>query len=208
MRDRQLQAAASWAAAQTLPAIVAGDLNTTPGSWIWPRLVEPAGLLDSRRGQGAQASWPAPLPRIMRIPIDHLRVEQMPATTVLYEVVERLPSQIRYAMLAPQPLDMTCGELHGLISCSDWTGVPLSILLDEAGLQPQARWVVADGADAAILARSVPLEKILDDAIVALYQNGEPLRPANGFPMRLFLPGWEGNASVKWLRSAVGTRAK
>ena len=84
---------------------------------------------------------------------------------------------------------------------SEWGGVPLAVLLDEAGLAPAGKWIVADGADAAVMSRSVPLEKILDDAIVALYQNGERLRPGNGYPMRLFLPGWEGNASVKWLRS-------
>ncbi|MDP6376499.1 MAG: sulfite dehydrogenase [Pseudomonadales bacterium] len=104
-------------------------------------------------------------------------------------------------MTAPEPPRLECGQLHGLLSSSEWGGVPLSILLDEAGLMPQGRWVVADGADAAVLARSIPLEKMMDDAIVALYQNGEPLRPANGYPLRLFLPGWEGNASVKWLRS-------
>jgi len=75
------------------------------------------------------------------------------------------------------------------------------VLLDEAGISPEAKWIVADGADAAMMSRSVPLDKVLDDAIVALYQNGERLRPGNGYPMRLFLPGWEGNASVKWLRS-------
>jgi sulfane dehydrogenase subunit SoxC len=98
---------------------------------------------------------------------------------------------------APQ---QTAGGLHGLVSCADWTGVPLSILLDEAGLKPEARWIVAEGADAAAMSRSVPLDKALDDAVVALYQNGERLRPSNGYPMRLLLPGWEGNANVKWLR--------
>ena len=79
--------------------------------------------------------------------------------------------------------------------------MPLSILLEEAGLSADAGWIVAEGADAAVMNRSIPLDKALDDAIVALYQNGERLRPSNGYPMRLFLPGWEGNASVKWLRS-------
>ena len=105
------------------------------------------------------------------------------------------------ALLAPQPLELDCAGLHGLLSVSEWGGVPLSVLLDEAGVQPAGKWVVAEGADAAVMSRSVPLQKMLDDAIVAVYQNGEPLRPANGFPMRLFLPGWEGNASVKWLRA-------
>jgi sulfane dehydrogenase subunit SoxC len=91
--------------------------------------------------------------------------------------------------------------MHGLIAASEWGGVPLSILLDEAGVKPEGKWLVADGADAPLMSRSVPLEKAMDDAIVALYQNGERLRPSNGYPMRLFLPGWEGNMSVKWLRA-------
>jgi sulfane dehydrogenase subunit SoxC len=105
------------------------------------------------------------------------------------------------ALTAPEAAPLDCATIHGLISSSEWGGVPLSILLEEAGVKPEGKWVVADGADAAVLNRSVPLRKIMDDAIVALYQNGERLRPANGYPMRLFLPGWEGNASVKWLRS-------
>jgi sulfane dehydrogenase subunit SoxC len=75
----------------------------------------------------------------------------------------------------------------------------LSTLLDEAGVLPEARWVAAVGADAASMGRSVPLNKALDDVLVALYQNGEPVRPEQGYPMRLFCPGWEGNISVKWL---------
>jgi sulfane dehydrogenase subunit SoxC len=102
--------------------------------------------------------------------------------------------------LNPQPPQAPCGVIHGLMSCSEWTGVPLAILLEEAGVDRSAGWVLAEGADAAAMSRSVPLEKLMDDAIVALYQNGERLRPENGYPMRLFLPGWEGNMSVKWLR--------
>lgn len=105
------------------------------------------------------------------------------------------------AALADEPAQGTCAQLHGLVAASEWGGVPLSILLDEAGIKPEGKWIVADGADAAVMSRSVPLEKVMDDAIVALYQNGERLRPSNGYPMRLFLPGWEGNACVKWLRT-------
>ena len=101
---------------------------------------------------------------------------------------------------APEPPQLPASGLHGLVACSDWTGVPLAVLLEEAGVRPEARWIVAEGADAAAMSRSVPLSKALDDALVAVYQNGERLRPGNGYPMRLFLPGWEGNASVKWLR--------
>ncbi len=92
-----------------------------------------------------------------------------------------------------------CGGIHGLVSGSEWTGIPVSALLDEAGVDPGARWVVAEGADAARMNRSVPLEKMLDDALLVLYQNGERLRPENGYPLRLLLPGYEGNISVKWL---------
>ncbi len=104
-------------------------------------------------------------------------------------------------MLAPEAAQSSCSQLHGLVSASEWGGIPLSVLLDEAGVKAAAKWIVASGADAARMSRSVPLDKIMDDAIVALYQNGEPLRPSNGYPMRLFLPGWEGNMSVKWLHT-------
>ena len=102
--------------------------------------------------------------------------------------------------LSPQAPQAPAGMIHGLMSCSEWTGVPLGILMEEAGVDRRAQWVLAEGADAAAMSRSVPLAKIMDDAIVAMYQNGERLRPENGYPLRLFLPGYEGNMSVKWLR--------
>lgn len=101
---------------------------------------------------------------------------------------------------APQPAQLTAGELNGLLSGSEWTGVRLSTLLGEAGVAPGAKWVVAEGADAAAMSRSIPLEKCLDDAVIALYQNGEAIRPEQGYPMRLLVPGFEGNMNVKWLR--------
>jgi sulfane dehydrogenase subunit SoxC len=100
----------------------------------------------------------------------------------------------------PKPAQINAGAIHGLASTSEWTGVPLSLLLNEAGIEPGASWVLAEGADAAAMSRSVPLAKCLDDAMVALYQNGERVRPEQGYPMRLLLPGWEGNMNVKWLR--------
>ena len=103
-------------------------------------------------------------------------------------------------LFSPQPLQANLQALHGLASCAEWTGVKLSILLDEAGIDPTAKWFIAEGADAPHLARSVPLRKGLDDAMVALYQNGERLMPANGYPMRLLLPGYEGNMNIKYLR--------
>lgn len=88
---------------------------------------------------------------------------------------------------------------HGLFSNTEWTGVPLKTLLAEAGIKPAARWVVAEGADASKLSRSLPLAKALDDVIVAYGQNGEALRPEQGYPVRLVVPGWEGNINIKWL---------
>jgi sulfane dehydrogenase subunit SoxC len=106
-------------------------------------------------------------------------------------------SQLLYQ---PTPPNLTVGQAHGLVSCSEWTGVPLRILLEEAGVDRSAPWILAEGADAAAMSRSIPMAKAMDDAILALFQNGERLRPENGYPVRLFLPGWEGNMSVKWLR--------
>jgi sulfane dehydrogenase subunit SoxC len=100
----------------------------------------------------------------------------------------------------PQAAQVTAGELNGLLSCSEWTGVKLSTLLADAGVTKEAKWVIAEGADAAAMSRSIPLEKCMDDAMIALYQNGEAIRPEQGFPMRLLLPGFEGNMNVKWLR--------
>jgi sulfane dehydrogenase subunit SoxC len=102
--------------------------------------------------------------------------------------------------LSPAPPATSCGAIHGLVSCSEWTGVPLAILLAEAGADRSAQWLLAEGADAAAMSRSVPMAKAMDDALLAFYQNGERLRPENGYPVRLFLPGYEGNMSVKWLR--------
>jgi sulfane dehydrogenase subunit SoxC len=95
----------------------------------------------------------------------------------------------------PGPL----GRMHGLLSCAEWTGIPLSTVLSEAGVDPKAKWILAEGIDAAGMSRSVPLAKCMDDAMLALYQNGERIRPEQGYPLRLFLPGYEGNMSVKWI---------
>jgi len=103
-------------------------------------------------------------------------------------------------MFSREPIQASVQALHGLCSCAEWTGVPLSALLDETGIEPKAKWLIAEGADAPALSRSVPMTKALDDAMIALYQNGERLMPGNGYPMRLLLPGWEGNMNVKWLR--------
>jgi len=99
-----------------------------------------------------------------------------------------------------RPFGKTASDVMGLVSCAEWTGVALKTLLEEAALLPGAKWVVAEGADASGMTRSVPLDKCLDDALIVYSQNGERLRPEQGYPVRLLLPGFEGNMSVKWLR--------
>ena len=100
----------------------------------------------------------------------------------------------------PIAIDRTGGSIHGLMSTSEWTGVPLKNILKEAGIKKDALWLLAEGADAGAMSRSIPLEKALDDTLIALYQNGERIRPEQGYPIRLVVPGWEGNISIKWLR--------
>jgi sulfane dehydrogenase subunit SoxC len=138
----------------------------------------------------------------------HGMVRQPLAFTV--ESLSRYPMVSRMAfvecggnsapMFSNEPIQATAQTLHGLVSSSEWTGVPLAVLLDEAGVDPKAKWFIAEGADSLALSRSIPLKKGLDDAMVALYQNGERLMPGNGYPMRLLLPGYEGNMNVKFLR--------
>ncbi len=89
---------------------------------------------------------------------------------------------------------------HGMIGCADWTGVKLSTVLEQCGIRTGAKWVLAEGADGAHMARSIPLEKCLDDVLLVYGQNGEALRPEQGYPLRLVVPGWQGNVNVKWIR--------
>jgi sulfane dehydrogenase subunit SoxC len=126
------------------------------------------------------------------------------------EDLERYPRESRIAFLEcggngqllyqKEPVAAGVQAIHGLASCAEWTGVKLAVLLQEAGVDPKAKWILAEGADAAGMSRSIPLAKAVDDALIALYQNGERVRPSNGYPMRLLLPGYEGNMNVKWLR--------
>lgn len=97
--------------------------------------------------------------------------------------------------------DVTVQNTHGLISTNEWTGVPLSYVIDLIGVDPRSTWMLAEGGDGSAVARSIPLtDEIIAEGILAYGQNGEPLRPAHGFPLRLFLPGFEGNLNIKWLR--------
>lgn len=103
-------------------------------------------------------------------------------------------------LLRTAPRETTPQQLAGLTSQSEWTGVALAALFREVGLRPGATWFLAEGQDAALMARSIPVEKARDDAMIAYAQNGEAIRPEQGYPARLLLPGWEGNTSIKWIR--------
>jgi len=93
-----------------------------------------------------------------------------------------------------------CQFTHGMLHCVQYTGVPLRLLLERAGVKPNAKWLMVEGGDAAGMNRSIPIAKALDDCLVAYRMNGEMLRPEQGYPVRLVVPGWEGNIWVKWLR--------
>ena len=99
--------------------------------------------------------------------------------------------------------NVTIQNTHGLVSTNEWTGVPLRFLTDLVGKDRRSTWMLAEGADAAGVDRSIPLtEEIMDEVFIAYGQNGEPLRPAHGFPIRLITPGLEGNLHIKWLCAA------
>jgi len=126
------------------------------------------------------------------------------------EELQRFPAASRLAFIEcagnsrngwQEAQDLTVQDLHGLTSTSEWTGVKLATLLDAVGVQPQATWMLAEGGDAAGMDRSVPLiDEVLNEAMICYGQNGEALRPEQGYPLRLLLPGFEGNINVKWLR--------
>ncbi|RXT36654.1 sulfite dehydrogenase [Bradyrhizobium betae] len=163
-------------------------------------IITPNGLFYERHHGGVPAIDPAQH-RLML----HGLVERPLIFTI--EDLRRFPSESRIHFLEcsgnpgySKPYGKTASDLVGLVSCAEWTGVSLKLVLQEAGLKPGAKWVVAEGADAAALTRSIPIEKCLEDAILVYSQNGERLRPQQGYPLRLFLPGFEGNMSVKWLR--------
>ena len=144
-------------------------------------------------------------PRHHRLMI-HGMVERPVILTM--DEIKRLPSTSRIVFLecsgnSAPPRMRTAPAVqitHGLTSCAEWTGVPLALLLRDVGVQKGGAWIIAEGGDATGNERSIPMAKAMDDVLVAYGQNGEPLRPGNGYPLRLIVPGWEGNLNVKWLR--------
>lgn len=123
--------------------------------------------------------------------------------------IQRFPSESRIHFIecpANGGMEWRAAQLnslqytHGMIGCAEWTGVKLSTVLQEAGIKTKASWVLAEGADGAHMARSIPLDKCLDDVLLVYAQNGEALRPEQGYPLRLVVPGWQGNVNIKWIR--------
>ena len=149
------------------------------------------------------AGVPVVDPRAYRLVI-HGMVDR-PLTFTL-EDLKRFPATTRTCFLecsgnfGGTREETSAQELCGLTSQSEWTGVMLSTIFNEVGAQPRATWFLAEGQDAAVMTRSVPIKEVLGEAMLAYAQNGEALRPEQGYPLRLLLPGIEGNANVKWLR--------
>jgi sulfane dehydrogenase subunit SoxC len=163
-------------------------------------IITPNGLFYERHHAGVPAIDPAQH-RLML----HGLVERPLIFTV--DEIKRFPSTSQIYFLEcsanpgyKKPYGKTASDLVGLLSCAEWTGVSMKLVLQEAGLRPEAKWVIAEGADAAALTRSIPIEKCFEDALIVYSQNGERLRPQQGYPLRLILPGFEGNMNVKWLR--------
>jgi sulfane dehydrogenase subunit SoxC len=125
------------------------------------------------------------------------------------EDIQRFPSESRIHFIecpANGGMEWRAAQLnslqytHGMIGCAEWTGVKLSTVLQECGIKTGASWVLAEGADGAHMSRSIPLSKCLDDVLLVYGQNGEALRPEQGYPLRLVVPGWQGNVNIKWIR--------
>ena len=165
--------------------------------------VTPADLVFERHHAGVALIDPARYELLI-----HGLVER--PTVFTLDDLKRLPSVSRAVFLEcsgngrgafrTPKREMTPQAVDGLTSHGEWTGVPVAVLLQEVGVRRGATWLRAEGGDAARLSRSVPMEKALTDAMIAYAFNGEALRPANGYPARLLLPGVEGNANVKWIR--------
>ncbi len=162
-------------------------------------IITPNGLFYERHHNGIPDIDPAAHRLVVHGLVDN-------ALSFTVDDIRRFPahSQIYFLECSGNPgytvYGKTAAEANGLVSCAEWTGALLKTLLNEAGVKPEAKWVIAEGADGAGMNRSIPLEKCLDDAMLVYSQNGERLRPEQGYPLRLLLPGFEGNMNIKWLR--------
>jgi sulfane dehydrogenase subunit SoxC len=152
------------------------------------------------------AGRPTVDPALHRLMI-HGMVEQPRLYTM--QDIERFPSVSRIHFIecpANGGMEWRAAQLnslqftHGMLGCAEWTGVKVSTILEEVGIKPEGKWALVEGADGAHMARSIPVSKLLDDCMLVYGQNGEALRPEQGYPLRLLVPGWQGNVNVKWIR--------
>ena len=185
-----------WLTAETVSSINFTPLHELDG------IITPSGLCFERHHSGVAEINPADH-RLML----HGMVEKPLVFTM--EDIRRMPRVNRVYFLecaANSGMEWRGAQLngcqftHGMVHNVMYTGVPLKVLLDEAGIKPTAKWLNLEGADAAGMNRSLPIEKALKDVIIAFGMNGEALRPEQGYPLRAVIPGWEGNMWVKWLR--------
>jgi sulfane dehydrogenase subunit SoxC len=182
--------------------------KTTESSWSMTPLekglgiITPSGLHYERHHGGIPTIDPAHHELYVHGMVKQAKKFSMPA-------LKRYPSISRIHFLECsgngltewiKPTLKTVQGTHGLTSTSEWTGVPLATILNEVGVKPGAKWILAEGGDAAVMTRSIPMEKAMADCILAYGQNGEAIRPEQGYPLRLFIPGYEGNMCIKWLR--------
>lgn len=184
------------------------DTDTGLTSWDFTPLqdlhgtITPNGLFFERNHGGVPDIDPAQHRLLVHGMVDNPRVFTMddlkryPPVTVVHFVECSGNGLTEWA----KPTGKTVQITHGLLSCAEWTGVKVSTLLSDLGVKSGAAWVLAEGADAAVMDRSIPLEKMMDDALLVYSQNGEALRPEQGYPLRLLVPGFEGNMNIKWLR--------
>ncbi|TAM86332.1 MAG: sulfite dehydrogenase [Candidimonas sp.] len=162
-------------------------------------MITPNGLFYERHHNGVPTIDPAQHRLLIHGLVEGSRLFTM-------EDIRRYPAQsrIHFIECSGNPgykvYGKTAAQANGLVSCAEWTGVMLKTVLDDVGVKPGAKWVIAEGADGAGLTRSIPLSKCLDDAMLVYGQNGERLRPEQGYPLRVLVPGFEGNMNVKWLR--------
>lgn len=165
-------------------------------------IITPSGLHFERSHGGTATIDPA---------MHRLFVHGMVKTARKYTLqdIRRFPSMSRILFLEcsgngltewSKPTMKTVQGTHGLTSTAEWTGVPLATILKEAGLKSGAKWLLAEGGDASVMTRSIPIEKAMKDCLLAWGQNGEAIRPEQGYPLRLIVPGFEGNMNIKWLR--------
>jgi len=165
-------------------------------------IVTPNGLFFERHHAGIPAVDPAEHRLLIHglverpLVLTMADIERFPATSRVHFIECPANGGMEWRAAQLNSLQFT----HGMLGCAEWTGVKLSTLLEEVGLKRDAKWVLAEGSDGAHMVRSLPLEKCLDDCLVVYAQNGEALRPEQGYPLRLLVPGWEGNVNVKWLR--------